>query len=241
MKKIIILSFLVAISTASFAQKEVRKQKIPFNDFYNDKKIDKIVNELRLGGINELHIDIGSGKLTTTQVINALDTDERSKEEIVLEKVVKTNIKTYTGKTDIIIEGIDDLKVNIASCCKPIPGDQIVGYISKGHGINIHRTICPNVSDLDARIIEANWNETIQNKYTTDILIKAEDTKNLLLSIISKTSGTDITLQNVNTNNNGTVATINISIITENASRLNKFINEILGLEGIVSVERCIK
>jgi len=222
-------------------EKEVRKQKIPFNEFYSDKNIEKLSEELRVGGINELHIEIGSGRLAATKVISALNTDERSKEEIVLEKVIKTNVKTYTGKTDIIIEGIDDLKVNIASCCKPVPGDDIVGYISKGHGINIHRTICPNVSDLETRTIAAYWNELIENKYTTDILIKADDRNNLLLEIISKTSGSDITIQNVNTTNNGISTTINLSVITENSSRLNKYINELLGIESIINVERYIK
>jgi len=221
--------------------KELRKQKIPFDNFYSEKSVEKVLKELRIGDINELHINIGSGKLTTIQVINALNTEWRPKEEIVIERVANTTVKTYTGKNDIIIEGIDDLKVNVAACCKPIPGDEIVGYISKGHGINIHRIICPNVSDLEERVIEANWNESIVDKYVTDLLIKVEDIKNILLSIISKTSTSDITVQNVNTNNVDNTVNINLSLLLTNKERLDKFINEILSIDGVITVERYIK
>jgi len=110
-------------------QKEVRKRKIPFAEFYSSENTAKILEEFHLGDMNELHISIGNGKLTAIAVVNNFTNDSRTKEEIILNKVTKGENKKIVVKNDIVVEGIDDIKVNVASCCKPVPGDDIVGYI----------------------------------------------------------------------------------------------------------------
>lgn len=222
-------------------QKEVRKRKIPFINFYSNDNINRLLEEFHIGDMNELHISIGSGKLTPTQIVNSYFIDDRSKEEIILDKVVKTEIQKIHVKGDIIVEGIDDIKVNVSSCCKPIPGDAIVGYISKGHGINVHRSICPNISELEERIIEVSWNTDITKKYSTDIIIKANDNQDLLLSIISKTSGSDITIQSINTVNTNNRYVISLNILVESNEKLDKFISELMSISNITNVERDIK
>lgn len=222
-------------------QKEVRKRKIPFADFYSNENINKLLEEFHIGDMNELHINIGNGKFTPIQIVNSFFNDTRTKEEIILDKVIKTEKKEITIKNDIIVEGIDEIKVNVASCCKPIPGDDIVGYISKGHGINVHRTVCPNISELEERIISVHWNNNITKKYTTDILIKANDSQDLLLAIISKTSGSDITIQSINTVATNNRYLVSLNILVESTEKLNKFISDLMSISNIGQVERDIK
>jgi (p)ppGpp synthetase, RelA/SpoT family len=223
-------------------QKEVRKRKIPFADFYSTDNINKIFEEFHVGDMTELHINIGNGKFTPIQIVNSFFGDTRTKEEIILDKVTKTEIKKISVKNDIIVEGIDEIKVNIAACCKPIPGDNIVGYISKGKGINVHRTVCPNISELEERMIDVAWNTDIMKKYTTDILIKASDSQDLLLAIISKTSGSEITIQSINTmNNNNNRYIVNLNILVGSTEKLDKFMNDLMSITNIVQVERDIK
>ena len=135
-------------------QKEVRKRKIPFAEFFNNDNLAKLFDEYHVGDLNELHINIGNGRLSPIQIVNTYASTGRTKEEIILDKVNNVERKPVAAKNDIIVRGIDEIKANIAACCKPIPGDEIVGYISKGNGINVHRTVCPNVNEEEARIID---------------------------------------------------------------------------------------
>ena len=221
-------------------QKEVRKRKIPFADFYSNENVAKLLEEFHLGDTNELYIALGNGKLTAFSVVNAYTNTNRSKEELILDKVTKGENKKIQVKNDIIVEGIDEIKVNIAACCKPIPGDDIAGYISKGNGINVHRIHCPNISDLEERIIDVKWNEEVSKKYSTDILIRAEENKDLLLNIISKTSGSDISIQSINTIHSSEDYMFTLNVLVENTERLQKFMNDLLSISSIVTVERVI-
>ena len=224
--------------------KELRKKKISTNEFYKEENLDKIFNELHIGDLTELYINIGNGKYSPISVINTLKDHELTKEEMILSKV-NSNIDTkINAKNDVIVEGIDEIKVNIASCCKPIPGDRIVGYITKGNGISVHRSVCPNISDLEERLIEVKWNGDINKKYSTNILVHtmpSTSNKNLLIDIIAKTSSLDIQIQNINLINSSDDNMIDINLLVENKEKLVQFINNIEMLEDIIRVERLIK
>ena len=223
-------------------QKEVKKKKIPYSEFYSSATIEKLLTELKFSDMNELHVNIGNGKITAKQVINSIYSDTKTKQEMVLDKVInKTDKKKITPKGDIVVENVNDIKINVASCCKPIPGDEIVGYVSKGNGINVHRTICPNISDSVERIIEVKWNNKIEHKYSTDILITASENNNLLINIINKTSNNDITIQSINNLTTSSRYMFNINILVDNVEKLDKFINEVNNINGVMNVERIIK
>ena len=222
-------------------QKEVRRRKIPFSEFYSNETISKLLNELKMNDMTELYINIGNGKITTKQVINSIYADTKTKQEMVLDRVLNNDEKKTNVKGDIIVENINDIKINIAGCCKPIPGDNIVGYISKGNGINVHRALCPNVSELEERIIDVNWNNNINKKYSTNILITATENNDLLIKIINKTSNNDITIQSINNLTTSNRYLFDINILVDNIDKLNKFMNEIGSISGVVSVERVIK
>ena len=224
--------------------KELRKKKIPTQEFYKDENLDKIFDELHVSDLTELYINIGNGKYSPISVINVLNEDTLSKEDLILSKV-NSNIDTKVSiKNDIIVEGIDEIKVNIASCCKPIPGDRIIGYITKGNGISVHRSVCPNVSELEERLIDVKWNNIIDKKYSTSILVhylKDTTNKNILIDIIAKTSSSDIIIQNINLINTNEDNMIEIELLVSNKEKLFKFINTIEMIEDIISVERIIK
>ena len=220
--------------------KELRRKKIAASDFFSDENIDKILDELHIGDLTELYIGIGNNKYTPISVINIIKSEDVSKEEYVLSKVNKEHVK-IDSKNDILVEGIDEIKTNIASCCNPIPGDTIVGYISKGNGINIHRSICPNISDLEERIIEVNWNPTITKKYLTGILVYTNEMKNILIDIVAKTSSSDILVQSVNTITSTNSYIFEIYVLVTDVEKLNKFIRELENLSTVAKVERLIK
>ena len=217
--------------------KELRKRKMP-NSFLMDN-IDKILTELKLADINELYINVGNNKYTATQVLNVITDEIQTKEEIILSRTKDKEVELPVLKNDIIVEGVDDIKVNIASCCKPIKGDRIVGYITKGYGITVHRMVCPNVSDLNERLIDVKWNDTTK-KYPTSLLIKSLD-NNILMDIVAKTSNTDITIQSIKSLSSGVDYIYQITILVENKERLVKYMNDLNMISNVLSVERLIK
>ncbi len=222
-------------------QKEVKKRKIPFSRFYSNEVIDQTLSELKYGDMTELHIAIGNNKITPAQVINIVFGENKTKHEIILDRVINNDDAKVLVKGDIVVENISDIKINVASCCKPIPGDEIVGYISKGRGINVHRTICPNITELEERIIEVKWNDKISKKYTTNVLITANENNNLLIQIINKTSNSDIVIQSINTINTSNRYMFDINLLVDDIYKLDKFMTEISALPSIVNVERIIK
>ena len=221
--------------------KELRKRKIPINRFLKSKNIEKILEELKLANIEELYTSIGSGNLSSSYVINIIVSNSPTKEELILKKTLKKEVVKPIIKNDIIVKGIDNLKINIASCCCPIPGDEIVGYITKGHGISVHRLSCPNVQKHDERIIDVKWNMEINRKYPVDILISSFNNENLLLNVIAKTSNYKINVQNVKSYTKNNDYLLELIVLVDNKELIDKFIMELRTIPNVLSVERIIK
>lgn len=217
--------------------KELRKKKVSINLF--EENLDKILQEFSYNSLDDLYIGIDNNQITPTQIINFLTGSNPTKEELVLKNI--RNDKNISSKCDVSIEGIDEIKVNIAGCCKPIPGDSIIGYISKGYGINIHRSCCPNVSELEERIIAAKWQDKINKKYETDILVRALKDKNILVDIVSKTVNNVATIQNINTVSEDEEYLYEITVLVENKEHLEKFMNDIKNISTVIEVERDLK
>ena len=221
--------------------KELKKRKISNNTFFTQENLNKIFSNLKMAELNELYINIGNNKYTPGQVVNIITEENATKEEIILKKTQNKEVTIPNAKNDIIVEGIDDIKVNIASCCKPINGDEIIGYITKGHGITVHSSICPNISDLQQRFINVKWNESISKKYPTSLLIRTLNNRNVLMEIIAKTSNSDITVESIRTISSNDDFLYEITILVENKDKLNKYVNDLEMLPNILSVERLIK
>ena len=222
---------------------ECRKKKIAFNEIISNENIEKILKEYKFRNVDELYVNVSNGKITPTMIFNVINNNNENKVDIILKKATNNaNIKQTVNKNDIVVEGIDDIKVNIASCCKPVPGDRVIGYITKGNGISVHRSVCPNVSELEERLIEVNWNTKISKKYSTTLLIRASESKNILLDVVSKTSNSDITIQSINSlSQSKDEYVFEITVMVDCKESLVKFMNDINSLQKINSIERIIK
>ena len=220
--------------------KELRKKKIPTSDLLTGDNLKKVLDDLHLANINDLYINVGSGKISASQVINTTNDNDKSKEETLLNKVMNTNLEKES-KGDIIVDGIDDIKINVAKCCRPVPGDDIVGYIQTGIGINIHKSTCPNVSSVSERLINVRWNDDIEKRYATNIIVYTNTNKDLVLTIASITQSNNLSIKSMNTIKSDGKYTFEIKVAVNNLEKLKKYMNDIEALDEVTGVERVIR
>ena len=220
--------------------KELRKQKISNDEFFDEEKFKKLLSDLKFNSANELYGNLGSGKISINTVMDNFLKKEVSKEEKILEKAAKGSQKQSSSNSLIGVAGIDDIKVNLASCCNPVPGDRIVGYITKGYGITVHRMVCPNVSNLDERLIEVKWN-TDSSKLPTNILVRSNSDNNSLINIISKAANNDIPVRRFNSHRCKEYDANEITVLVNNKEQLLKLMNDIKMIPEVTDVERLIK
>lgn len=216
--------------------KTMRRKKLSTNDILSQDNLLPILDELGLNSENDLYYELGVGKYNPTQIIKMIMGEKEEKN--IIDKVLKYSSKQMQATGDVIIDGMDDLKVSFGGCCKPIKGDQIIGYISKGNGITIHRSNCYNICDVNDRIINVKWNPNSSKKYVTNVLIYTEKKDNLLLDIISKTTSLNVGVKSVNTISNTDYNVFDIDILIENTEKLNKYIAALGQLPYVNQVER---
>ena len=213
--------------------KELKKRRLALSNFDDD-----VLEKLKYSSLNELYSNLGSGKATVDIIFDNLTREDVSKEEVLLSK---TSAKDNFTKQGIIsVKGINDIKVNIAGCCMPVPGDKIAGFITKGNGITIHRINCPNIANTDERLIEVKWNKT-ENKFSSTLMIYASLNSDLLLKIVSKASNKNIGIQNITNIKSFSGGTIELTILVKDKEELTKFINDIKGIEEVKEVERLVR
>ena len=218
--------------------KEIRKRKLVIGEVISDDNINKVLKDIKLDSLDELYLSIGSLRFTPSYIIDLIYEDKKDVMDIYLDRVQSN---TYLGnravKGDIIVAGTDDILVTIAKCCKPIKGDKIVGYITKGEGITVHRADCPNIFGSE-RLIDVEWNMDSDATYLTDITVSVLNDKNRLLDIITKASQRDVFLEAVNTINEDTLTTYRLTIKTKSISDLNNFVDDIKALPFVREVTR---
>jgi len=219
-------------------EKEIRKNDLSITDTLSNKNLEYLINELKLTNLNELYIGLGSGKFNASSIIKMLTKKEEVKKDITT-KINETSYKKEINKNDILVEGIGDIKVSISNCCKPIPGDNIIGYITKGSGITVHRSNCKNVLSLEERLVNVKWNEKVDKRYLTDLIIYT-DTSDNLLDIIAKASTNNITIDSISTINKSEYKVYNMTVLVENTDKLNKYIIELNNLSFVKNIERYI-
>ena len=165
-------------------EKELRKRKLSFSEVLNSEAINKILKDLKLKDLDDLYLAIGSLRYTAGYIINLCSNDIKQVDDILIEK--KREIPKINYKSDILVEGTPNIMVNIAKCCMPVKGDDIVGFITKGQGISIHKKNCKNV-DIDSdRLIEVSWNMESTNNYYTNIYVIIKDNKDILAEVITE-------------------------------------------------------
>jgi GTP pyrophosphokinase len=214
-------------------EKELRRRKIPYNDFFTDENRKILYKELKVEDDDELYLSVGNGKSTVGGVINIIFKPEEIKEE---PKKVK---EPKVGDASVIVEGIDNIKVNLSNCCNPVPGDDIIGYITKGNGITVHRVECHNVASLDERLVSVSWNiKPTNKKFITSIMIYTNERDNKVLDIIQKINLFDIQVENVSTKSRSDANVYQVDIYVKDKESLDKLILSLTKVNYIDSVER---
>lgn len=165
-------------------EKEIRRRKLSINEVLSEEHINKILKDLKLETLEDIYLAIGTLRFTAGYIINLTEEEKDNIGDALVEKVSRSSNDKKNYKNDIIVAGMGDLLVHTAKCCKPVKGDDIVGFITKGEGITVHKKNCPNVSDNKERLIEVTWNNLSDATYLSDIVIKTDHSKNYLTDII---------------------------------------------------------
>ena len=213
-------------------EKYLRRKHISKVDFYKEENLKQIFKELKCKDLQELYLNLGNNKFSPKSVVEVIYKPEvlvSTKKELV----VKNN-------TDIKVSGIDNIRVNIASCCMPIPGDKIIGFITKNNGITIHRSECLNVLNHE-RVVDVSWQDETKNKYLVKIKIYTSNNNSNLADIINKLTSNGIIINNVVTNIIDLKYNYEIVFGVKNLVELDNIIRNMIKLDYVVSVERVIK
>ena len=218
-------------------EREIRRKKLSINELLSEENIQKVLKELKFKDIDELYLAIGSLRFTSTYILNLITHDKKNVSDILLDKVRnKVPIKN-DYKNDIIVAGTNDIKVNLAKCCKPVYGDEIVGYVTKSDGVSVHRKNCKNIYQ-SKRLIDVKWNENSEKSYLTDLKIETLVQKNALLDIITKASLRNVYIETIKNQEYDTYIIFDITLKVKNKLDLDNFINDLEMLPFIKKVIR---
>ena len=203
--------------------------------------VKSLVKHFKVSDEHALYADIGRGNITAPQIIGFLQHDEHDKKSV--NKVTKPKKEVGTNK-GVTIQGVGNLLTQMANCCKPVFGDRIIGYITKGAGVSIHKHECPNMLALDdekrQRLIDVDWLEQTKDSYQTDLLILAYDRTGLFKDISSVLSNEKLNLLKINSDSNQQtlLVTTRITIEVDNVSRLSLIMDKLLQVNHVQSVKR---
>ena len=218
----------------SILEAELRKRKLSFNDVLNNETINKIVKDLKMKDLDEIYLSIGSLRFTASYIINLTKEDKHEVDDALFERKVNTPKINY--KSDILVEGIPDIMVNIAKCCMPIKGDEIVGYITKGQGISVHKKGCSNVPNND-RVVSVSWNMDASNYYFTNIYVSVTAGFDLLVNIITEVGKMGCIVRSCNTKefDNKTMYELNVRI--KDKEELDNVMKNIRKIHNVIDVK----
>ena len=219
---------------------EIRKRKLSIEQVLSAENIKKICDDLKLETLEDIYFSIGSLRYTASYIINLTTEDKKNVEDILLEKVMMSNsrAKPKTAKGEILVDNQEGILVNLAKCCHPVFGDEIVGYITKGEGVTVHKKNCINVQNKENRFIKVEWNKDITSNFETDVVITTDSGKNYLLDIISKATTKKVYVDGVKTKNDNLDTVYTITVKVTNKEQLEDFMNSLYAYKFVKKVER---
>ena len=229
-------------------EKEIKRIGMNQTELYKQEYVNAALNRYKFNNIDDMYASVGFGAITAGKVISRILEEYRKdhKELNLEEKIEELSHSKKLNKTTnngIIVKGIDNCLVKLSKCCNPVPGDEIIGYITKGRGVSIHTTDCVNVKELfeeEARIIDVKWyDENKKSSYTVDIEIFANDRQGLLADIITELSNQKTKLIAVNSRaNKEKIAITDITVEVENLDELNKVLKGLRKVDSVYEVVR---
>ena len=239
-------------------EKQITELGFNFKDFMTKQGMKDIAARFNFGTEEDLLASIGFGEISYQTVANKM-TDKARKEiedqkvvETAFEKTTTQGLKKESQKMKIrheggvIIEGVDNLLIRLSRCCNPVPGDDIVGYITKGRGISVHRKDCPNVQLPESeqnRLIEVDWEDTANTgqQYDTELVVEGYNRNGLLNEVLNVINSTTKSLNSVNGKVDANkIATISVNIGILNTQQLDFIVDKIKQIPDVYSVRRVI-
>lgn len=233
-----------------------KAKAIPLADVTKPKYLQIVQEKYGFHDWDSVLAAVGHGGMKEGQIVNRLaeeyekDHKKEITDETILERVSEANkqkVHIAKSKTGIVVKGIDDMAVRFSKCCNPVPGDEIVGFVTRGRGMSIHRTDCVNMLHLSeaerARLIDAEWEnvqeEENEGQYLAELKMFAEDRTGLLMEItkIFTEAKIDVKSLNVRTSKKGT-ATIDMGFVVHGRTELGKVTEKMRQIEGVVDIQR---
>ena len=231
---------------------ELKRQNLPVKVVLNEDYLEAILKRLSLKSIEDMYNAIGYGGILTSQVVPKIKEKffKEQKEELAKQKTEVEKFEDLPNKkkpikksdTGVVVKGIDDILVRFAKCCTPVPGDSIIGYITRGRGVTIHRSDCENFEKTDEsknRFIEVSWADSANTSYSASVQVVSLDRKGLLSEITMMMHELDMTMSGINAkiDKNG-IAIVNITIEISDIEELNKLMKKLKNLEDMIEVKR---
>jgi len=230
-------------------EKEIKRLGYRPSDILVDEWLKNVAGKVSISSIEDLYASIGYGSITINQVISKLkeiysEHFKPSEKEIVESKIQKSQNRSKPRPTHgIVVKDIDNVKIKFSKCCNPVPGDDIVGFITRGRGVSIHRTDCPNLSTIlegqEERSIEVSWDIEKKSSYSAEIQIRATDRPGLLAEIALRVNDADVGLLSLNarTNKDKSVM-INMTLEIHDKEQLNELMKRLRRIGNVFDVYR---
>ena len=239
-------------------EKQITELGFNFKDFMTKQGMKDIATRFNFGTEEDLLAAIGFGEISYQTVANKMT--DKARREIEDQKVVETAFEKTTPQGQkkesqkmkirheggVVIEGVDNLLIRLSRCCNPVPGDDIVGYITKGRGISVHRKDCPNVQvpeNEQSRLIEVDWEDTANTsqQYDTELVVEGYNRNGLLNEVLNVINSTTKSLNSVNGKVDANkIATISVNIGIMNTHQLDFIVDKIKQIPDVYSVRRVI-
>ena len=227
--------------------KEIKRIGISHDELFKQDYINAALDRYKFKNLEDMYASVGFGAISQVKIISRMLEEYRKshKEENIEQKIEELTSKRKTVKpssTGVVVKGIDNCLVKLSKCCNPVPGDNIIGYITKGRGVSVHRTDCVNVKDLlkeEDRIIDVYWYTEKAASYNVDITVYANDRSGLLADVIQVLSNLKTKLMGLNSKaTKEHIATIEITIEVENIEELNKVLKGLRKVDSVYEVTR---
>ena len=216
-------------------EKELRRKKIPITDFMSDDNIEKVLTKFKLDSIEDMYLNIGNNKFSAKSIVKQETEEDKKEEKPVTKQVVSSN------DSDILVGDTKNIEVHMANCCLPLPGDEIVGYITKGNGIRIHRKSCSNIELFEDRIIDAKWNSVINNRYNSEVIIHTNSKENIVFDIVQTAAAMNIVVENVNLIYKSSNNVYSADVLVKDLETMKQFMINLNKIKHVNDVERIMK
>ncbi len=212
-----------------------------FHIKYSEEKLEELAHKLHFENQANLKAAIGRGEVSIEKIISSLSDDQVEKEK---ESIIQKIFRRGKRQSAVQVEGIDNIVVHLGKCCQPVPGDEIIGYVTRGKGVTIHRVNCPNMLrlvDKKDQTIQVYWTVEAEERFKVQLSLLGEDRKNLLRDITQVISSHNTNILHIDLRTKDKLVMGKIIVEVKNLPHLTRIINSINKVKGMISVERVEK